>query len=237
MVLADRNPTGIARVAADLGDRVLPHTCDVAADDDIAALVSRASEWGGGRIDGLCNNAGVNFSKPFLDTTPEDWAKVISVDLRAVFFLSQLAARHMVTQHPRGGSIVNISSVHSLACLPGAGPYDAAKWGVVGMGKAIAVELASQGVRVNALSPGLCDTQIWSDLLEAADDADACLAHWQRNIPLQRPVRPAEVGELAAFLLSDRAAAITGTNTVIDGGMTAQLVSEEPFDSQNIDAQ
>jgi NAD(P)-dependent dehydrogenase (short-subunit alcohol dehydrogenase family) len=106
--------------------------------------------------------------------------------------------------------------------------------GVVGLGKSIAVELAPSGVRVNALSPGLCNTQIWSDLLTAAEDEKACVEHWNRNIPMNRTVEPEEVGEAAAFLLSDRSRAITGTNMVIDGGMTAQLVSEEPFRSENI---
>jgi NAD(P)-dependent dehydrogenase (short-subunit alcohol dehydrogenase family) len=98
----------------------------------------------------------------FRPSQAAEWERVISVDLRAVFFLSQAVCKVMVAQQPRpGGSIVNISSVHSLACLPGAGPYDAAKWGVVGLGKSIAVELAASGVRVNALSPGLCNTMMW----------------------------------------------------------------------------
>jgi NAD(P)-dependent dehydrogenase (short-subunit alcohol dehydrogenase family) len=103
---------------------------------------------------------------PFQNGCQDEWERVIACDLRAVFFLSQMVCKQMVGQSQQGGSIVNISSVHSLACLPGAGPYDAAKWGVVGMGKSIAVELAGSAIRVNALSPGLCNTAIWDDLLE-----------------------------------------------------------------------
>jgi NAD(P)-dependent dehydrogenase (short-subunit alcohol dehydrogenase family) len=122
VVIADVNTDSIARVRHDLGtDRVLVQTCDVSSDADLKCLVEKAAEWGGGRIDGLVNNAGVNFSKPFLETTADEWDRVISVDLRAVFFLSKLVASHMVVQSPQGGSIVNISSVHSMACLPGAG--------------------------------------------------------------------------------------------------------------------
>jgi NAD(P)-dependent dehydrogenase (short-subunit alcohol dehydrogenase family) len=240
IVLADLDTVGLERVAGSLGgegSHVLAQFCDVSNDADLEALVERASDWGNGMIDGLVNNAGVNFAKPFLETTAEEWDSVISVDLRAVFFLSQSVAKRMVARPDgAGGSIVNVSSVHSIACLPGAGPYDAAKWGVVGLGKSIAVELATQNVRVNALSPGLCDTQIWADLLDAAEDRQACVDHWNRNIPIHRTVTPMEVGEAAAFLLSDRSRAITGTNTIIDGGMTAQLVSKEPFQSDHIGA-
>ena len=106
-----------------------------------------------------------------------------SLDLRVVFFLTQRVCRQMLSQGD-GGSVVNISSVHSQSCLPGAGPYDAAKWGVVGMGKSMAVELAPQGIRVNAISPGLLNTQIWQDLQSAAPSPEACLDYWKQNIPI-----------------------------------------------------
>ena len=144
-----------------------------------------------GRIDGLVNNAGANFAKPFLDTTEEDWEWVISLDLRVVFFLTQRVCRQMLSQGD-GGSVVNISSVHSQSCLPGAGPYDAAKWGVVGIGKSMAVELAPQ------------------DLQSAAPSPKACLDYWKQNISIGRVIEPEEIGELAAFLLCDRSASITG---------------------------
>jgi NAD(P)-dependent dehydrogenase (short-subunit alcohol dehydrogenase family) len=202
--------------------------CDVANDDDLERLVA-ATIAHFGRIDGLVNNAGVNFAKPFLETTSADWQRVISIDLRAVFFLTQRVCRQMLQQSPRGGSIVNISSVHSVAAYPGAGPYDAAKWGVVGLSKAIAVELALKGIRVNALSPGLINTQIWRDYLAATPDAEAALRFWKSNIPIERTIEPEEVGEMAAFLLSQRAQVITGANLLVDGGLTAQLVSKEPY--------
>jgi NAD(P)-dependent dehydrogenase (short-subunit alcohol dehydrogenase family) len=171
---------------------------------------------------------GVNFSKPFLETTTEEWERVIAVDLRAVFFLTQMVSRRMLAQSPAGGSIVNISSVHSQAGLPGAGPYEAAKAGVVGMSRSIAVELARQNIRVNTLSPGLRDTQIWQDILAAAPDVDRCREYWNSNIPIGRVIAPEEVAEICAFLLSDRSGCMTGTNVIADGGMTSQLISREP---------
>ena len=213
--------------------RALAIECDVRKDEDLYRLVSETVHKFG-RVDGLVNNAGVNFAKPFLQTTADDWERVISVDLRPVFFLTQMACRQMLKQKPQGGSIVNISSVHSLAVLPGSGPYDAAKWGVVGMGKSIAVELAGQNIRVNSISPGLLNTQIWKEILAAAPNKKACMSYWKANIPIGRLIEPSEIGELAAFLLSDRSSSITGSNILADGGMTSQLVSKEPYQSRSL---
>jgi NAD(P)-dependent dehydrogenase (short-subunit alcohol dehydrogenase family) len=240
VVIADIRGEAAQAVAASLGDNALPITCNVAEDSHLQNLIV-ATLAHCGRIDGLVNNAGVNFSKPFLETTATDWDRVISVDLRATFFLSQLVARQMLQQPPHQdgsrGSIVNIASVHSIAAYPGAGPYDAAKWGVVGLTKAIAVELATQGIRVNAISPGLINTQIWRDYLAATPDAESALAHWRSNIPIERPIEPEEVGEMAAFLLSDRARVITGANLLVDGGLTAQLISKEPYQMAPIEGE
>ena len=118
--------------------------------------------------------------------------------------------------------------------LPGSGPYDAAKWGVVGMGKSIAVELAARGIRVNTISPGLLNTQIWKDIMAAAPSRQECLAHWRAQIPLGRVIEPDEIGELAAFLLSDRSRSMTGANVLADGGMSSQLISKEPYEPKPI---
>ena len=233
VVIADIRGDAAASVATSLGGAALPVTCDVGAEDDRRRLVDAAvSEFG--RIDGLVNNAGVNFVKPFMETTIEDWDRVIRVDLMAVFFLTQLACEQMLAQGD-GGSVVNISSVHSVAALPGAGPYDAAKSGVVGLTKSIAVEMAADNIRVNAISPGLLNTQIWRDLLNAASEPERVLEHWNDNIPIARVIEPEEVGELAAFLLSDRSRSITGANMFADGGMTSQLVSKDPYESESIE--
>ena len=237
VVISDVRAAAAQQVADSLGERALTVACDVRVDADLQRLADEAVS-AFGRIDGLVNNAGVNFAKPFLDTSPADWDRVISVDLRAVFFLSQIVCRQMLKQAQdgrHGGSIVNISSVHSLAVLPGAGPYDAAKWGVVGLGKSIAVELAASGIRVNAISPGLLNTQIWQDIQAAAPSPEECAAYWNANIPIGRVIEPAEIGELAAFLLSNRSACITGANILADGGMTSQLVSKEPYASRPLE--
>ncbi|MDA1347447.1 MAG: SDR family oxidoreductase [Chloroflexi bacterium] len=233
VVVADIRGDAASKVAGSLGEAALAVTCDVGNDEARSRLVD-ASIAECGRIDGLVNNAGVNFVRAFLETTVEDWERVIRVDLRAVFFFSQLVCRQMLAQES-GGSIVNISSVHSVAALPGAGPYDAAKTGVVGLTKSIAVEMAAANIRVNAISPGLLNTQIWKDLLAAAPDPERAVEHWNSNIPIARAIEPEEVGELAAFLLSDRSKSITGANILADGGMTSQLTSREPYESRSIE--
>ena len=125
--------------------------------------------------------------------------------------------------------------MHSVASLPSAGPYDAAKWGMVGLTKALAVEYASRGIRVNALSPGLIDTQIWTDIKKAAPDLEECLAFWKSNIPIGRVGTPEEVADVAVFLASDKSAYITGSNIIADGGMTSQLISQAQFESKAIE--
>ena len=210
-------------------------TADVATAQGHAAILAACQAAHGASACGLVNNAGVDLCKPFLDTTAADFDRVLSVDLRGVFFLTQGVVRAAAATLPaRPLSVVNISSVHSVAGVAGAGPYDAAKAGVVGMTRALAVELAAKGVRVNCVSPGLVRTQIWEDLMAAAGDRGACEAYWRANVPQARLVEPAEVADAVVFLLSARASAVTGTNLVVDGGMTAQLVSTAPFSSSAV---
>ena len=113
--------------------------CDISKDEDVKALFDATLEKYG-RIDVLVNNAGVNFVKPFLEVEAEDWDRVINTDLRGTFLCTSRAVKEMIKTG--GGSIINITSVHTLQCLDGAAPYDAAKWGVVGLTKSVAVELA-----------------------------------------------------------------------------------------------
>ena len=235
VVLCDIQGGRVIAVAQSLGERAIGVRCDVRSAEDLQAFVDRAIERFG-RIDGLVNNAGSNFVKPFLETTAGEWDEVLSIDLRAVFLLTQMVCLRLREQGS-GGSIVNISSVHSHAVLPGSGPYDAAKWGMVGLSKSIAVELAPDAIRVNCISPGLLNTNIWRDIQAAAPSAEACREYWNANIPIARVIEPAEIGELAAFLLSDRSACMTGANIFADGGMTSQLISREPYASKPLTPQ
>ena len=214
------------------GGRVVPIQTDMARPEDLETLVGKTLETFG-RIDGLINNAGINYVKPFLEIDPREWQKVLDVDLNGAFRLTQLCAREM-HRAGHGGSVVQIASVHTHASLAGAAPYDAAKCGVVGFSKAAAVELAAFGIRVNILSPGLCGTEIWKDIVAAAPSEKECLDYWNANIPGQRLITPLEVAKCCVFLLSDDSSCITGANIFADLGMTSLLVSREPYSSQAI---
>lgn len=227
VVIAELNGKDGDRVAAGIrrrGGAAVAVPCDVSKGADIETAV-RETLRKFRRIDGLVNNAGVNFVGDTIKITREDWARIINVDLDGTFFFTQAAIKQMLKQKPRGGSIVNIASVHSYACYPGSAPYDAAKWGVVGLTKAIAIEYATKGIRVNAVSPGLVNTVIWKEFLDAVDNRKACIDHWNANIPIQRVIEPEEIASLCVYLLSDESSAITGSNIFADGGMTSQLIS------------
>jgi NAD(P)-dependent dehydrogenase (short-subunit alcohol dehydrogenase family) len=234
VVLADRDVDAVQQISRDYASAdALPVGCDVSQMSDLSRLVEETlGKWG--RIDGLVNNAGVNFVKPFLETTEQEWDHVMNVDLKGAFFLTQLCARQMIGQSPRGGSIVQIASVHTVAAVAGAGPYDAAKHGVVGFSKAAAVELADQDVRINILSPGLCRTGIWQQVVDAAPSEEECLAYWNSNIPGGRPIEPREIANAVLFLLSDASSAFVGSNLIADLGMTSLLINKEPYASKAI---
>jgi len=228
-MLADRDAEGVRQTTRELGDHAAAVPCDVTKEADLACLVQETVERFG-RIDGLVNNAGINFNRPFLSSDATDWANVIQTNLTPVYTLTQRVIARMLAQSPTGGSIVNVASVHALATAPGAGPYAAAKAGIVGLSRAVALEFASQGIRVNAVSPGLCDTGIWQDVIASAKDKAACEAYWYSNIPIGRALRPQEIGEVVAFMLSARSSALTGANIVADGGLTANLLSRTNYE-------
>jgi len=207
--------------------------CDISIEEQVKTLFDTTiKEYG--RVDVLVNNAGVNFDKPFLQTTVEDFDRVTNVDLRGTFMCTHRAIKQMV-EAGHEGSIINITSVHTLQSMPGAAPYDAAKWAVVGMTKSLAVEFASKGIRINALSPGLIATKIWDDIMDAAPDEDECVNYWSANIPAGRPGTALEVANAALFLASDESKYLNGANILIDGGMTSQLVSTPAFESDAIE--
>ena len=235
VVIAARSKTELDAVAQRItanGGKVETVVTDMRNPAQVEALVGR-SVGRFGRIDGLINNAGVNYVKPFLEVDLEEWRRVLDVDLTGSFLLTQLCARQIVKQGG-GGSIVQIASVHTHASLAGAAPYDAAKHGMVGFSKAAAVELAPLGIRVNILSPGLCATEIWKDIVAAAPSEKECRTYWNANIPGQRLITPAEIAKCCIFLLSDDSSCMTGANVFADLGMTSLLVSREPYASKVI---
>jgi NAD(P)-dependent dehydrogenase (short-subunit alcohol dehydrogenase family) len=162
-------------------------------------------------IDVLVNNAGLSTAKPFLELTQDDFDTTFDVDVRASFLLAQEAARKMVA---RGGSIINITSVHEHIPRPGFAVYAAAKAALGMLSKALALELADKNIRVNSVAPGVIATP--------RNEADA--KELDPEVPLNRPGRPEEVAALVAWLAGDEATYATGQSYILDGGMTQQVV-------------
>ena len=235
VVIADINERLGAQVTADLQERYgkgLFVKADVSQAADCKGLVA-ATLAAYGQIDTLVNNAGVNFVKPTLEMDEADWDRVVNVDLKGAFLCCRYALESMVAR--RSGNIINIASVHTVATLPAAAPYAASKGGVDMMTRSMAIEFAPFGIRVNAVSPGLTDTQIWNDIQDAAEDANMARQHWMDNIPLGRVQAPREVGNVVLFLASEQSSYVTGANIFSDGGMTAQLVNRERFASKSLE--
>lgn len=206
--------------------------CDISSEADVKRLFDETIARYG-RVDVLVNNAGVNFVCPFEECTPDAWDRVLNVDLRGTFLCCHQAIMEML-KIGEGGSIINIASNHTMAAVKGAVPYDAAKWGMVGMTKSLAIEFASRNIRVNVLSPGLIHTQIWEDILNAAPSHEECIKHWNSNIPAARVGRCDEISSIAVFMASDECPYMTGANIVVDGGTSSQLVTAEPYESRQI---
>lgn len=219
----------VAEAIRQRGGQAVFIRCDVSKEEDVVAMTRQVIDQFG-RIDVLVNNAGVNFVKPFEELTSNDWDRVMGVDLRGTFLCIRACIEQFLQQG--SGSVVNIATVHTMACLSGAAPYDAAKWGMVGLTKSLAVEYASRGIRFNCLSPGLIETPIWDDIKGGAEDLEACLTHWRANIPMGRVGTIREIGHAAVYLASDESAYTTGANLLVDGGMTSQLVSKELYRSK-----
>ena len=161
----------------------------------------------------LVNNAGLSTAKPFFELTVDDFETTFSVDVRASFLLAQAAARRM--KDAGGGSIVNITSVHQLIPRPGFAVYAPAKAALGMLSRALAIELAAHGIRVNNVAPGVIATPRNEQDAESLDP----------EVPLGRPGKPEEVAALVAWLASDEAAYVTGSTYVLDGGMTQQVVN------------
>jgi len=186
---------------------------DVTREEDICKLVDTAwTQFGSADI--LVNNAGMEKKSDFCDTTEADYDKVMAVNLRGAFFLSQAFVRRL-RDAKKPGRIINISSVHEDMVFPGFATYCCSKGGMRMLMRDLAVELGPLGITVNNVAPGAIVTPINKSLLEDKPKLNALLA----NIPLGRMGTPEDVAGLVAFLASDDASYITGSTFVVDGGL------------------
>ncbi|ALM51170.1 SDR family oxidoreductase [Halomonas huangheensis] len=213
VVIADRNEANGSRVAARL-DATFIRT-DVTCQADIEQLVAATIERFG-RVDVLINNAGANVFHVPHEMPRSEWAHCMALDLEACWAMIEAVLPNM---RCRGaGSVINIASTHGFQIIPHTFPYPVAKHGLIGMTRALGVEYAAEGIRVNAISPGYIDTQIARDYWAGFDDPAAERSKAEKLHPPQRVGRPEEVAMTAVFLASDEAPFINAENIVIDGG-------------------
>jgi len=174
------------------------------------------------RLDVLVNNAGIEPDKPFVELAVCEWDRVINVNLRAAFLLTQLC---LPLFPESGGCIVNISSIHATHAFPNSVPYACSKAGLVALSRNLALELAPRKIRVNAISPGYIDTRLWDEYLRSSADPEALASQTAALHPVGRRGVPDDIGEAALFLATPSASFITGTNLVVDGGITIRAHS------------
>ena len=189
--------------------------CNVAVKAEVdAALAATLAHFG--RVDGLVNNAGIFKAAPFLDITEADWDAVLDVNLKGSFLVGQAVARELVkSPAPNKGAIVNMSSVNGTLTIPTIASYNASKGGINQLTRVMALALADQGVRVNAVAPGTIATELAQAAVLTSDEAKARI---MSRTPMRRLGEPSEIADVVAFLLSDAATYVTGEIVVVDGG-------------------
>jgi NAD(P)-dependent dehydrogenase (short-subunit alcohol dehydrogenase family) len=190
--------------------------CDVADYRSVAAAANAVEAIGPAEI--LVNNAGIVRAAPLEELGFDDWRAVVSVNLDGCFLCTQAFGRGMLAAGR--GAIVNISSVAGINATPGRGAYSATKGGIVSLTRQTALEWGSRGIRANAICPGLVESEMLGGRKTPRSEGKREL------IPLMRFASPEDVAQLAAFLVSDRAAYITGAAIAIDGGLTQAILQE-----------
>jgi len=216
VTVADRMGENAAAVAAEIesaGGRALALTVDVTVPADVERMIAETLR-AFGRLDILVNNAGIGLTRLFLDTTLEEWERVLKTDLTGVFLCAQAAARVMAGQG--GGRIINIASLSGQRGGTGRAAYGAAKAGVSALTKVLAVELAPYGITTNEIAPGPVNTEMTAVTHDAATRQAYC-----NLIPMRRYAEREEIAAAAAFLASDDAAYVNGHTLNVDGGFRA----------------
>lgn len=206
---------GVAREIAAAGGSADVFPADITSEEQVRALEAQVAERFR-KVNILINNAGVNVRKPVTEFTLEEWRRVMDTSVTAAFLMCRSFVPMMTGQGY--GRILNMTSIMSWVSLPGRTAYSAAKSALLGMTRALALELAAEGITANGISPGPFGTEMNRPLMENPEANAQFLA----SIPLGRWGKVEEIGQLAVYLCSEEAGFITGTDIVIDGGWLAR---------------
>jgi NAD(P)-dependent dehydrogenase (short-subunit alcohol dehydrogenase family) len=198
------------------GARAVPVELDVRSQAGMERAMAEAVA-AFGRVDTLVNNAAVTLRRSALDVTREEWDDLMTVNLKGVFFMSQLMGRHLVAGR-RPGCVISLASAHGLVGYPGRSAYGIAKAGIIQMTRMLAIEWAQHGIRVNAVAPGTVDTPSRAGYFAANPEAKKAMTD---RIPSGRFATTDEVAGMVRYLASPAAAYVTGQTLVLDGGLTA----------------
>ncbi|WPK13124.1 glucose 1-dehydrogenase [Lysinibacillus louembei] len=212
VVITDLNEENGQALAAELGENAVFVKQNVASEEDWATVIAKAEE-AFGPVNVLVNNAGITMAKSILQTTAEEYRRIVEINQVSVFLGMKAVIPSM--QKASGGSIVNISSLNGL--VAGAIGYTDTKFAVRGMTKAAAIEGAHYNIRVNSVHPGVIATP-----MVVQEDTKAAVEEFAKHIPLQRVAQPEEVSKMVLFLASDESSYSTGSEFVIDGGISAR---------------
>ncbi|WP_329273806.1 SDR family NAD(P)-dependent oxidoreductase [Streptomyces sp. NBC_01451] len=228
---SDEGAREVAARIEESGGRAVVVRGDLTVEDECRRVVREAAEWGGGRLDALVNNAGVQPVQELAGMTVADWRAVVDTNLLGVFACTQAAAEVMREQDGegegecgggggagggRGGSVTHIASIEAAHPAPGHAHYSASKAAVVMHARSAALEYGPYGIRVNTVSPGLIDRE------GLADAWPEGVRRWQRAAPVGRLGRPEDVGDACVFLASRLASWVSGHDLVVDGGVSAR---------------
>lgn len=224
VVVSDRDGDAAEAAAREIGGDAVAVSADISSDGDVARLVAETID-AHGRIDILVNNAGIGATTLFLESSREEFERVVRINLTGTFMVSQAVAREMAKQ--RSGRIVNIASLSGQKGGVGRAAYGSSKAGVELLNKVMAVELADYGITVNAIAPGPILTEV-SKLMHTLETREA----YHRLVPQRRYGEPSEIADAAVFLASDEAKYITGHTLNVDGGFLAAGLMF-PFDPEN----
>jgi len=219
VIVADINSTGgmetVYSIREKEGEATFIRT-DVTDSTQVRNMIAKTIETYG-KLNILCNNAGINPVGTVVDTSEELWDKVININLRSMFLCMKYAIPEMIKSG--GGSIINWASVNGLTALPNEVAYEASKGGVIMLSKATAIDFGSSNIRVNAICPGIVDTPMIQAY--AKEFPEGYLKELSKmNAAIKRLLRPEEIANLVLFLASDESSAITGAAYVVDGGYT-----------------